>query len=81
LKKKTETIKGHVLVPAHKKLTEEEAQKILSKYNISGKQLPAILESDPAIQELNVKLGDIIEIIRKSPIAGEQKFYRVVVHG
>ena len=81
MKKKTETIKGHVLVPDHKKLTEEETEKILSKYNISGKQLPAILESDPAIQDLNAKLGDIIEIARKSPISGEAKFYRVVVHG
>ncbi len=74
-------ISKHSFVPKHIKLTEEEEQELLAHYNISKKQLPAILKSDPAIRELNPKIGDIIKIIRKSATSGEYTFYRGVVNG
>ena len=43
------------------------------------KELPKISKKDPAIKELNVKVRDVIKIIRKSPTAGEAVFYRGVV--
>lgn len=68
----------HVLIPKHEKISAKEKQLILDKYNISTKQLPKILNKDPAIQHLKVEEGDIIKISRKSTTAGEAIFYRVV---
>ncbi len=69
----------HVLVPEHKKLSEKEKKALLEKFNITIKELPQILKTDPAIQGLNAKEGDIIMIKRNSPTAGESIYYRVVV--
>ncbi|RLG59325.1 MAG: DNA-directed RNA polymerase subunit H [Candidatus Hydrothermarchaeota archaeon] len=72
-------ISKHVLVPKHEVLTEEEAEKVLKKYNITKSQLPKILISDPMVKKIGAKVGDIIKITRESPTAGESIFYRVVV--
>lgn len=74
-------ITKHSFVPKHEKMSEEEEQQVLQKYNISKKQLPAMHKSDPAIKDLNAKPGDIIRIIRKSSTVGEQTFYRLVSNG
>ena len=71
-------IEDHILVPKHIKLNEEEIKKVLEFYNISIKQLPRISSKDAVIKNLNIKLGDVIKIIRKSDTAGESIFYRVV---
>ena len=68
----------HILIPEHRKLSKEEAEEILKKYNISKKQLPKILKKDKAIEHLDPKNGDIIEIKRESPTAGKSFFYRKV---
>ncbi|MBW2965960.1 DNA-directed RNA polymerase subunit H [Candidatus Woesearchaeota archaeon] len=78
-KRKKIIIKKHVLMPEHIKLSEKEKQELFEKYNISLKELPKIKKDDPAIVSLNVKVGDIIKIIRISPTAGESIFYRGVV--
>ncbi len=67
-------------MPKHTKLTEEEAQKVLEKYNVASRQLPGILKTDSAIKHLDAKPGDVIEIERKSPTVEKTKFYRVVVN-
>ncbi len=72
-------ITKHILVPEHTKVNEDEKQKLLKQFNISIKQLPEIKLSDPAIQRLNPKIGDVIKIRRKSPTIGESFFYRVVI--
>ncbi len=79
--KKKADITNHILVPKHEKLSEQAAQKLLEKYNISKKQLPIIFSKDPAIQHLEANPGDIIEITRKSPTTNTSKFYRVVIDG
>lgn len=78
-KEKKIDIAKHVLVPEHIKLTKEEAEQVLLSYNISFKQLPMISRKDVAIKNLDVKLGDVIKIIRKNPITGESVFYRGVM--
>ena len=72
-------VEKHVYVPVHLKLTDEEAENLIKSINISKKQLPRILKEDPAIEKLDVKKGDVIKIIRKSPTIGEADFYRVVI--
>ena len=74
-------IAGHILVPQHIKLPEEEKQKLLKTYNIALKQLPRIKASDPALISLDIHSGDIIKIIRKSPITREAVYYRRVIDG
>ena len=78
-KKQKVSIKHHMLIPKHIKMSEKEKEELLKKYNISIKELPKIKIDDPAIAGLNVKEGDVIKIIRQSPTAGETEFYRGVV--
>ncbi len=69
----------HVLVPKHSIASERERKELTEKYNLSGSELPRILKTDPAIQHLKAKDGDVIKIVRKSMTAGETVFYRRVV--
>lgn len=68
----------HFLQPKHSKLNEKESEEILNKLNISSSQLPKIYSDDPSIPE-NCKVGDIIEIERKSADGKTFFYYRVVV--
>jgi len=78
--KKEIEVEKHILVPEHRKLSEEEKEQILKKYNTKEKNFPKIMRTDPAIKNLNVKEGDIIEIKRKVLTTGETySYYRVVV--
>lgn len=72
-------IAKHVLMPQHSKLNDKDKKELLERYNISFIQLPKILNTDPALTGLDVKIGDVIQIVRKSPTAGEAIFYRGVV--
>ncbi len=78
MEKKHIDITSHKFVPEHEKLNEQEALDVLKRFNISKKQLPAILKKDPAIKQLNAKRGEIIRIHRDSPTLGKSIFYRVV---
>lgn len=72
-------ISKHALVPKHTKLSEKEKEEVLKKYNAAFEDFPRILKKDSALQGLNVKYGDLIKIVRKSPTAGQTVFYRAVV--
>ncbi len=76
--KKEINIKDHILVPKHVKISKEELDSLLSVYNISMRQLPRISIKDATIKDLDVKAGDVIKIIRKSPTQQESIFYRAV---
>jgi len=65
----------HFLVPKHEIVKEDEAEKILSKFNVTRDQLPRIRQYDPAIADLDAKEGDIIKIHRND----EEIYYRIVV--
>ena len=79
-KRKTELdVSKHILVPKHIKVSDAEKKRLIEQYNISDDKLPKIRSDDPAVQNLDVKIGDLIKIIRKDPITGESVFYRVVV--
>lgn len=75
------SILENTLVPKHVILTDEEANEVLRNLNVKPYQLPKILITDPALKALNqnVKVGDIVKIIRKSPTAGDAVAYRVVI--
>jgi DNA-directed RNA polymerase subunit H (RpoH/RPB5) len=70
----------HSLVPKHRIIPEEEREKVMKKYRISHfKQFPKLKVMDPVVIAIGGAIGDVIEIKRKSPILGEQKYYRLVV--
>ena len=69
----------HVLVPKHTKVSEKEKKEVFEKYAIEMKDLPRMVQTDPAIAGLDVKEGDIVKITRQSATAGISIFYRRVV--
>jgi len=78
--KKDLEVEKHVLVPEHRKLSEEEKAEVISRYNANEKKLPKIKKTDPAIKNLNPEEGDIIEIKRKSSFTNKPYiYYRVVI--
>lgn len=72
-------VSTHILVPLQTKLTDGEKEKLLESYDITLKQLPKILKDDPSLVKLNVEIGDVIKIQRKSKTAGVAVYYRLVV--
>ena len=72
-------IQKHEFIPKHILLNENEKEEVLKKYNITIRQLPRILVSDPVVKIINGKEGDVIKITRNSQTAGESIYYRVVV--
>ena len=78
MKKKFKAEK-HLLIPKHIKLTDKQKEKLLEEYKVSLRDLPRIVKSDPAVQTLDAKPGDVIKVIRSSMTAGETFFYRVVI--
>ncbi|WP_460126254.1 DNA-directed RNA polymerase subunit H [Stetteria hydrogenophila] len=69
----------HELVPEHRILSLEEAAHLIRSLGVRPEQLPRISINDPVARLLGAKPGDIIEIRRKSPTAGEAVYYRIVV--
>ena len=70
---------NHVLIPIHTKLSEKEKKEVYKRYNLTGRELPLILETDAGIADLGAQPGDVIKISRKSATAGTALFYRLVV--
>jgi len=69
----------HELVPKHEILSDDEKDDVLSMFKVTDKQLPKILISDPVVEMIGAKPGNVLRITRKSPTAGEAVYYRIVV--
>ena len=69
----------HNRVPDHHVLDEDEAKEIMEEKGLDQKKLPSIKKSDPALNDLEVEVGDLVEITRESPTAGTHKYYRRVI--
>jgi len=73
-------INDHEAVPEHRKLDEDEIEEVLEKYDTEKNNLPKIERTDAALKNKdNIEVGDVIEILRDSPTAGESVYYRRVV--
>ena len=75
----TKLIVKHELIPLHEKLSSEEKEKLLKELQINFKDLPKIFKSDPSLNEMDVKFGDVIRITRKSGTAKQTVFYRGII--
>jgi DNA-directed RNA polymerase subunit H len=74
----------HQLVPEHRLVQDEEAERILKALKITKDQLPKIRKSDPVIQVLEkiegpIDEGRIIRVVRVSGTAGVSEAYRLVI--
>jgi DNA-directed RNA polymerase subunit H len=68
----------HKLVPKHEILGAAEKKEFMEKLNLTEKQLPKILDTDPVIKKIEAKTGDLIRITRESQTAGQTVYYRIV---
>jgi len=74
-------VTDHRVVPQHRKLEEDELEELLNKYDIKKENLPKIERTDAALKQMDPEVGDVIEITRDSPTAGETQYYRQVIEG
>jgi DNA-directed RNA polymerase subunit H len=74
-----EIIKNHELMPEARILNEKEVEELLNKFKIKKENLPKIFSNDPLVKIVGAKVGDVLEIKRKSNIAGESIYYRLVI--
>jgi len=73
-------ILNHILVPEHKVMSEEDAQKMMKYYNVTDKsQLPDISRFDPVARVIGLRPGQVCHIIRPSKTAIKSDYYRVCV--
>ncbi len=68
----------HILIPKHEKISDKEKETLLEKYRLSMREIPKIPINDAALQGMDIKVGDVIKITRKSATAGKAVFYRGV---
>jgi len=75
MSKQTLGVEDVVLIP------KEEAKALMRQLRLRPWQLPWIRTSDPLAKSVGAKPGDVLKIIRDSPIASEAVVYRLVVPG
>ncbi len=69
----------HVMVPDHQVMDEDEVQALLERYSITFEQLPKVYHDDPAVKQINGKVGNVVRIVRQSQTAGIAEAYRLVI--
>lgn len=69
---------SHELQPQFIILTPDEIQTVMAEYNINIYSMKKIFKSDPVTKYYGLKKGNVLKIIRKSPISGLQIDYRIV---
>ncbi|NIA04026.1 MAG: DNA-directed RNA polymerase subunit H [Nitrospiraceae bacterium] len=70
----------YVLFAKQEVVSDKEKKEILLKYGSDISRYPKILLSDPALKNLDVKVGDFVKITRRSPTSGVSYYYRVVIN-
>ena len=69
----------HILQPKHIKISDNEVNELLVKFNISKAQLPKIFLTDPALPS-NCQINDVIKIEREDSETNKINiYYRVVI--
>jgi DNA-directed RNA polymerase subunit H (RpoH/RPB5) len=68
----------HVLVPPHRKLSDEEGKAEMERLHITQRaQLPIIKYHDIQARIMGLVPGDMVEILRPSPTAGVMRYIRL----
>lgn len=72
-------IVDHDVVPEHIVLSTEEKEKCLEEYQKKKKDMAHIYITDPVARYYNMKLNDIVKILRPSITSGYAVMYKMVV--
>ena len=72
-------ITEHVLVPPHIVLTKEEGDAVLEAYRARKRDMPLIRSNDSVAKYYNMKPGEIVKILRTSPLTSSFVAYRLVI--
>lgn len=72
-------ITEHDMVPRHIVMTKEEGELVMESYRARKRDMPLIKTTDPVAKYYNMKPGEIVKIIRPSPITCESIGYRFVI--
>jgi DNA-directed RNA polymerase subunit H len=72
-------VSQHELVPDHTVLDEGALEDVLEEYNIKKTDLPKIKRTDPALQDVEAGVGDVVRIERNSRTTDTAVVYRLVV--
>ena len=70
----------NLLIPPHRRVSDQEKAQIFQEYSITAKNLPKIDKTDFMVRYMDFKVNDIIEIRRPSITSGVAIAYRVVVN-
>jgi len=71
----------HIMVPKHKKLTDEEIVAFKKEFNITNNdQIPTISRFDPVALAIGLKPNNICQITRPSRISITSKYYRFCIN-
>ena len=72
-------ITEHDLVPEHIVLSNEESNLVLEAYRAKKRDMPLIRSNEPVAKYYNMKPGNIVKIMRPSPITCESVGYRLTI--
>jgi DNA-directed RNA polymerase subunit H (RpoH/RPB5) len=68
---------NHILVPRHRKMTEQEGKAIMEEYMIRHhRNMPIISKDDVIARWLGLSPGNIVEITRHNQTSGTYYYYR-----
>ncbi|MBI5228783.1 DNA-directed RNA polymerase subunit H [Candidatus Micrarchaeota archaeon] len=69
----------HILGPKIVVATDKEVDELLKQLKTATDKLPLIRADDPALPD-RAGVGDVVKVLRKSPVTGkEEPYYRLVV--
>jgi DNA-directed RNA polymerase subunit H (RpoH/RPB5) len=73
--------RDHVLVPPHRRLRPDEEAAVLRRHHVASKAAlqHIVFHADPVARFMGLVPGDVVEIVRPSPTAGEFTNYRTCV--
>ncbi len=71
----------HELVPQFRILSKDEVDALRKSLGIRKEDLPWMRRNDPVSKAIGAKPGDVVEIIRKSQVAGQAIAHRYIVPG
>lgn len=68
----------HSMVPRHRIMTEDETNRIKTKYNIkNNSEFPDISRFEPVARTIGIRPGQVCEITRSSETSVTSKYYRL----
>ncbi len=69
----------HSLVPKHEVVSDTALDKVLKQFKTTKDKLPKIKTTDPVVESIGAKKGQVLKITRDSATAGKAVTYRIIV--